>query len=255
MTSGRIAFLAAVAVFVLCGCEPQQAEEDEIQKTMRMAEEARRQTRSGKGGKSSNVYVSVERIQVATRDAAGLGALWRHTSGRLTVTGGNGLSRGGVRIGLAGENFATQLSACARSARSMHRSTAELTVLSGYSGYMWTGRSVLVPELRIVTSSGEAVVLRRQRLGTALVVRPRILPDGKIELELQPYFAVGGSTASGRKHTVSAMRTRVVVAPGQKLVIGSSTSASGSSVGSGLFGYDSAGKKVATIITVTAARL
>ena len=100
MTSRRAAFLAAGAIFALSGCEPQPAKEGEIQKTMRMAEEARSQARSGKGGKSSNVYVCVERVQVATRDAAGLGALWRYTSGRLTVAGGNRLSRGGVRLGL-----------------------------------------------------------------------------------------------------------------------------------------------------------
>jgi len=252
MTGKKAVLLSALGVLVLCGCEPRQAEEDEIQKTLRMAEEARRQTRPGRGGKSNNVYISVERVQVAARDAAGLGALWEFTSGRLAVSGGNGLARGGVRLGMAGSDFEARLSACARRAKTLRRTSTDITVLSGYQGYLWVGRSVMVPELRIISSSGEAVVLRRARLGTALLVRPRVLADGNIELELSPFFS---APKSGRKFTISAMRTRVVVKPGQKLVLGADSSSRRGSVAAGLFGYSSSGSRAATIVTVRAVRL
>ncbi len=252
MTRTMIALLPTFALLALCGCAPQQTQEDEIQKTLRMAEEARGQARAGKGGKSNNVYISVERVQVSDRDAAQLSVLWKYTSGRLRVSGGNGLSRAGVRLGLAGNDFEAQLSACARRVKQLRKTSADITVLSGYQGHLWVGRSVMVPELRIISESGETVVLRRATLGTALLVRPRILSDGNIELELAPHFCV---PKSKRKYTVSAMRTRLVVKQGQKMVLGAHSSSRQGSVAAGLFGFDSSGGKAATIITVRAVRL
>jgi hypothetical protein len=100
--------------------------------------------------------------------------------------------------------------------------------------------------LRLVTSSGEALVLRRRKLGAALLVRPRILADGNIDLDLEPFFAT-----QQRRYNLTAMRTRVLLVPGQKLVVGANSSAREHSVASGLFGFDSSGKRSATIITVT----
>jgi type II secretory pathway component GspD/PulD (secretin) len=252
MTSRAVALISVIAALALCGCEPQPAQEDEIQKTMRMVEEARR---GRKPGRSGNVYISVERVQVSASEAAGLATLWRYARGRVTVGGGGGLARGGLRLGMAGNDFAARLSAYARSARSLRRTTSEITVLSGYEGRLEVGRSVVVPVLRFVGSSGRAVVLERATLGTALTVRPRVLNDGSIELDLAPHFTVLGGGRARNTYAVSSMRSRVVVRPGQKLVIGASSSAKQGSVGAGLFGFDSSGRKSATLITVKAMQL
>lgn len=244
--------LAAAGLLLAVGCAPPPEKEDPIAETMRMLEEAKR---SGKTGKGDNVFVSVERVQVAREGAAGLAGLWRYTSGRVTVRGANGLAGGGVRVGVAGAKFEAQLNTYARKARNVSRTTEQIRVLSGAEGWLWVGRSVVVPVLRIVTSSGEVVILRRARVGASLHVRPRILADGKIELELAPSFKVLSGPRAGKAYTVTAMRTRVVVEPGRKVLLGSSSSAREDSAAAGLFGYNAAGRKTATIITVSADRL
>jgi hypothetical protein len=249
MTSRIAAVPAILALVAFCGCQPQQAEEDEIQKTLRMAEQAKRQAAGRTAG--GNVYVSVERLRVSEREAQHLAALWKYTSARVRVSGGNRLSSGGVRLGLAGGDFAAGVSACARSAATLHRSSAEIAVLSGYRGYLWVGRSLLVPELRLVAGSGRAVVLRRARLGAALEVRPRFLPGGDIELELAPFFS---ELDSGSRHLVESMRTRVIVRPGQILVLGASSDSRRGSVSSALFNCGRAGGRSRTLITVRAGR-
>ncbi len=247
-----VRLLAAAALLALVGCEPLPEKDDPIAETKRMMEEAKRTGRTGKG---NNVFVTVERLQVSEKQAAGLGALWRYTSGRLSVQGGNRLASGGVRVAVAGPRFEAQLNAYARKARSASRTRGDIRVLSGAEGYLWVGRSVVVPVLRVVTASGEVVVLRRVRVGTSLLVKPRILASGKIELELAPSFRVLSGARAGRTLSVTAMRTRVVLDPGRKLVLGSSSSAKDDSVAAGLFGYNASGKKSATIITVSAERL
>ncbi len=247
-----VRFLAAAGLLVLLGCEPPPERDDPIAETKRMIEEAKRTGRTGKG---NNVFVTVERLQVSEKQAAGLGALWRYTSGRLTVQGANGLASGGVRAAVAGPRFQAQLNAYARKATSASRTREEIRVLSGAEGYLWVGRSVIVPVLRVVTARGDVVVLRRVRVGTSLRVKPRILANGKIELELAPSFKVLSGARAGRTLSVTAMRTRVVLEPGRKLVLGSFSSAKDASVAAGLFGYNASGKKSATIITVSAERL
>lgn len=240
--------LAAVAAALLLGCAPLPERDDPIAETRRMAEEARRSMRASGSG---NILVTVERTRAGQDDAGGLAAMWRYAAGRLSVSGGDGLAGGGVRLGSAGESFEARLAAWRSTARSSTRESAEISVQSGYQGTLWIGRDVLVPVLRIVTSAGAVVEHRNVRVGTCLKVVPRALEDGRIELALSPYFAA----RDGEDISVEQMSTRVVLEPGQKLVLGSNSSASADSVAAGLFGYDSRGRQVITLLTVSAERM
>jgi hypothetical protein len=245
---------AAGAALLAAGCQSAPREEDEIQKTMRMIEEAKRGT-AGAKGEGRNVYVSVERLRVAVDEAAGLGGLWRFASGRVTLSGSDGLGGGGVRLGLAGPEFDAEVAAWARKARSASRTTEEIMVAPGAEGFLFVGREVLVPVLRLRTASGTMEVLQQTRLGAALRVVPRVLEDGRLELELSPYFSVAGGGGAARSISVTAMSTRVVVRPGERLVLGASSSVEQGSATGALFGFDSRGSRTSTLVTVKADRL
>jgi hypothetical protein len=243
--------LISSVALLAAGCEPAPRRESEIDRTKRMIEDARRRTQTGEG-RLGNVYVRLERLRVSAADSAGLGALWRYTSGRLTISGGDGLGKGGVRLGLAGGEFDAQLSAWARGAQGADRVSQEILVASGQEGYLWVGRNLLVPLLRIRGPGGTVEVLENARVGAGLRVLPRAQSDGRIELEIAPCFSRGG--AGGREPSRSSweMATRVLVRPGEKLVLGASSSAERGSAARGLFGYDAAGRDSTAIVTLEA---
>lgn len=242
------------------GCQPPPEREDPIAETQRMIAEAERTMRGGPGspgapGTSGNVLVRIERVRVAAEDAAGLSAMWKYADGRLAVAGSDGLGSGGVRLGVAGPKFQTEFSAWRQKAKNVDRSADEIVVQAGCEGTLWFGKSALVPVLRILTPAGETVVLKNVEVGAQLAVRPQILESGKIELQINPAFLCRSGERQGETLAVESMSTRVAVDPGQRLVIGSSSSASEDSVSSGLFGYDSIGARSATLVVVTAERL
>ncbi len=248
-----IAILISFFALNVCGCAPLPEKESEIDKTVRMIKEARAGT---SGSKSRNVYVSVERIAVARDQVATLAAFWRLNVGPLTArSGGGGLGRAGLRLGLAGSRFGAGLRALFARRDSTSTTTQELMVLSGRKGYIWTGRDSLVPLLRIATPGGGTVVLQRARVGSLLVVRPEIKENGEIELDIHPQFRVLSGAAAGKTYSVTNMRTRVILKPGQKLVLGRPQSSTADSIAGGLFRVGSAQKQEEVLLTVTATRM
>jgi hypothetical protein len=250
---------ALAAAFAAAGCLPPERD-DPIAETQRMIADAERSMRGGPGtpgapGASSNVLVRIERVRVAADDAAGLSAMWKYANGKVAIAGSDGLGSGGVRLGAAGPEFQTELSAWRQKARNVDRSTDEIVVQSGCDGALWFGKSALVPVLKIATPSGDAVVLQNVEIGAHLVARPRILDSGKIDLQINPAFLVRSGDRQGETLSIEAMSTRVTLDPGQRLVLGASSSASESSVASGLFGYDSRGTRSNTLIILSVERL
>jgi type II secretory pathway component GspD/PulD (secretin) len=218
-----------------------------------MIEEAKAQRVAGGSGR--NIHIAVEKLSVDSSQASGMDLIWRYSNDRVSVRGGNGLARGGLRMGVADSNFAAAVSAWSRKSARSRRERSEIMVLSGAEGYLWVGRSLIVPRMKLRTPGGEIAVLERARVGAALKVRPQILQNGNIELHLSPHFSVMSGPYAGQNFEVTEMTTTVIVRPGQKLVIGSSSNASRASVARGLFGYSSKGEEQTSVITVTATRL
>jgi len=246
--------LGLLAVAAVMGCEPPPEKEGPVTDTKRMLREGER-TVQNSGGASANVLVRIERLRASAEDAAGLAALWRYADGKLTVTGGNGLAAGGARLGVAGANFQAELSAWQGRARQTERTAEEIVVQAGHEGHLWISRSALVPVLKVVTAAGQVTVLQNAQVGAELVVRPYFLDAGKIELELRPSFSTASGPKGGESYVLDALATRVTLAPGSRLVLGASSSATQDSAAMGLFGYDARGARTATMITVTAERL
>jgi hypothetical protein len=246
--------LGLLAVAAALGCEPPPEKEDPVAETMRMLKAGEKTVQSS-GGTSANVLVRVERVRASAEDAASLAALWRYADGKLVISGRDGLAAGGVRLGVAGGNFQAQLAAWQGRAKQTEKTTEEIVVLAGHEGLLSVSRSALVPVLRVITPSGEVTVLQNVQVGAGLAVRPSFAEGGKIELELHPSFSTVSGAKGAESYSLDALSTRVTLTPGQKLVLGASTSAAQDSAATGLFGYDARGSRTATVITVTAERL
>ena len=248
-----LALLAALAAF---GCLEASPREDHFAETQRMMQEAERSSRSS-GGTSQNILVRVERVAASAEDAASLAALWRYADGKVAVAGRDGLATGGLRVGAASGNFSAELSAWQGRARGVERSADEIVVQanSPEPGVLQVTRNQLVPALRVLTPSGTVTVLENAQVGSLLKVRARIVAEGRLELELCPSFAVLSGPKGGETFSQEVLATRVVVASGQKLVLGASSSAANDSVAAGLLGYSAGGKRSASIVILTAERL
>lgn len=180
-----------------------------------------------------NVAIEIEKIGLDQRRAMDANLAFRFADENVVVRGGGATARrNGLRVGIAGPNFRARLGASLRRGR---RSTTErmfITVLNGHEGQILLGRDTFVETLAYWTPFGRKVLVERQFVGRSLVVRPRILPGGMVEVELWPRF-----TTRGRRGAidVTQLATKVVVRSGQSIVIGGMTSAS-DDVGSVLFG-------------------
>lgn len=251
-TSALLVAAGAAAWLAAAGCQPAAERDDPVAETRRMLEAA---GRSGAPRRAGNVLVRLERVETSADEAAGLALLWRYASGKVTVSGREGLAGGGVRAGAADADFDAELRAYCGRTRQVRRTVEEIVVLSGRRGQLWVEREALVPVLRLELPGGRVEVLENVRVGARLDAVPRVLPDGNIELEVQPAFAVLSGPRGGQTLTVESMATRVVLAPGRKIVLGARSSAAESSAAAGLFGRDSAGRRVEALVVVSAEEL
>ena len=180
-----------------------------------------------------NVAIEIEKIGLDQRAAMDASLAFRFADENVAVRGGGATARrNGLRIGVAGRDFRARLGASLRRGR---RSTTErmfITVLSGHEGQIQMGRDTFVETLAFWTPLGRQVLVERQLVGRSLVVRPRILPGGMVEVELWPRFSTRGRRGA---IDVTQLATKVVVGSGQSIVIGGMASAT-EGVGSVLFG-------------------
>jgi len=183
---------------------------------------------------SDNVAIVIEKIETDTRAASGaaVGFVYADDAVAVASPGGKLARRNGIRIGVAGERFQAQLEASLRRSRSTRRQKLFITVLSGHEGTILVGADTYVGRLGYWTREGYRVVAERAFLGRSLAVRPRILSNGLIEVELWPRF-----TARGRRGAIdlTELATKVVVRDGQPMVLGG-LNTSGDEVGAVLFG-------------------
>lgn len=182
---------------------------------------------------SSNVAITIEKLGVDERTAMAANAAFRFADERFAVRGGHGAARrNGLRIGIAGKDFRVRLNASQRRARTSTTERLFITVLSGHEGQIFVGQDTFVESLVIRTPFGDQVLAERQFVGRSLVVRPRILSGGQVEVELWPRFTVRGRRGA---IDVTQLATKVVVASGQSIVIGGMQTGR-DDVGSVLFG-------------------
>jgi hypothetical protein len=182
----------------------------------------------------SNVAVTIEKIGTSAATANRASLAFRYADPNVVVRGGGArvARRNGIRIAVARGKWRAQLDAATRRRRTSSRETMFIVVASGSEGQIAVGSDTYVTRLGYWTPYGYRVLVERGFVGRSLVVRPRILGDGRVEVELWPRF-----TARGRRGAidVTELATKVVVRDGQSIVIGGSSGAT-EDVGAVLFG-------------------
>ena len=183
---------------------------------------------------SNNVAITIDKIGTEVQTANEASLAFRYADENVVVQSpATKLARrNGIRIGVARGNWRAQLDAATRRVRRTSRESMFIVVLSGEQGQILMGSDVYVTRLGYWGPRGYKVLLERGFVGRALVVRPRILGNGMVEVELWPRF-----TARGRRGAidVTELATKVVVRDGQSVVIGGLSGAS-DDVGTVLFG-------------------
>ena len=168
------------------------------------------------GRSPENVGIVVEKLDAKTVAEMNLGGSFRARSGGTTVAGGGPPPRGGLVVSYASPSFAARIGAASSRSRSTSRQQMFIVVRTGTEGSLMMGGDVYITRLGYWGPYGYALIAEREFVGRVLVVRPTILPGGKIAVELWPRF----STRRGRFIDVTQLATRVVVNDGQPLVIG-----------------------------------
>ena len=244
----RISLLVP-ALLLAAGCVPPPREEDEIAKTFRMIEEAKR-TRSTEWP-PRNVLVSIERIELFEGSELDARALAGYADGNVRVVAGSrrgGLARAGVELGYANDGFWAALAAARESGRRARRTRAEVVVMPGRAAYLTVASNRPVPVLEILTPEGRTTVWRNASVGTHLTAIPRVAGERLFEIELYPAFSRAGA---GGLVAQTHLATRVRVPEGRGLVLAENTRA-GTHVSRALFGGSAGREKSRTVLVVTA---
>lgn len=196
-----------------------------------------------------NVAITIEKIGTDARSATDASLAFRYANANVVARspGGRLARRNGIRIAVGNANFRAQLSASHRRSRHSTRESMFITVLSGHEGQILMGSDTWVGRLGYWTPRGYRVLVERAFVGRSLVVRPRILGRGLVEVELWPRFSTRGRRGA---IDVTELATKVVVRDGQPIVIGGTATAS-DDVGTILFGIGKRTRSGTTAMILT----
>jgi len=188
---------------------------------------------------ASNVAITVEKIGVDRRTAANVNAAFAFDAGGARVAGGDVARRNGLRVGVAGKDYRVAVGGSAKRSTSRTSDSMFIVCQSGTQGFIQMGEDTYVARLGYWTPFGFHLLVERAFVGRQLVVLPRILGGGMVEVQIWPRF-----TSRGKRGAidVTQLTTKVVVRDGQSIVIGGMTSG-GDDVGAVLFGV---GKRTRT---------
>jgi hypothetical protein len=175
------------------------------------------------------VLVHYESLRMEELQAQGLRVDWQRVAGRLRL--------GQVAL-RAPDTPAVSAGPEGEDEREPEPIEGTLEVLEGESGRIWTGSLVPVAT-RAVTPYGVREELPTEDAEAGFDVTPRVLPDGRVRLELAPFDERLGPPVvagpGGERSTPAA--TVVTLAPGEKVALGALARAStsgGASVFSGI---------------------
>ncbi len=195
-----------------------------------------------------NVGIVVEKLDAKAMAAMDVGGAFRAQSGNVTVAGGNPLAaRNGLSIRVGTGSFTGRIGGSVVRTRSSTREQMFIAVKSGTEGALVMGGDVYVARLGYWGPYGYQLLIERAFVGRQLAVRPTILSDGRIAIQLWPRF----STRKGRVIDVTQLSTTVTVRDGQPLLIAGLNTAE-SEVSAALFGASSREASGTMAIVLTA---
>ena len=196
-----------------------------------------------------NIRITVNFLTTSVVDHFAIDSLMQYVDRNVSVSKSPGIySQSGLRIGLAGENFHSQLNITKRQLKSSEETELFLVLADGATGNIFIGKEITVPRFFYFGRWYRAVEYEFLRAGRSLRVSARKLPSGLIDIELTPVFS--RFLDNGGSLELTELTTRVATSPGKTLVIGGGDTA-GENVATALLGYSKMGEKKQTLITVT----
>ena len=197
----------------------------------------------------NNIRVTVKLLTTSVVDHFAIDSLMQYVSGNVSVTKSPGIyAQSGLRIGLAGENFHSQLNITKRQLKSSEETELFLVLADGATGKIFIGKEITVPRFFYFGRWYSSVEYQFLQAGRSLQVSARRLPSGLIDMELTPVFS--RFLNDGGSLELTELSMRVKTSPGTTLVIGGGDTA-GENVATALLGYSKMGEKKQTLITVT----
>lgn len=173
------------------------------------------------GVPAGNVRVRVEAFEFAAEDRAAFDLALRYRDPSVAVSAGSLGGSNGLTLWAGTPNFLAAFRAESSRFRSRRATTQFVVVADGHEGSFQSFDVQAVPVLRVIPVYRGALVVRTIQglvTGAGMAVRPRVLPDGRIDLELEPWLAVREG-ANPKSVRVTELATRVVVEAGRPVVL------------------------------------
>ena len=201
------------------------------------------------GSIGDNIKITVNLLTTSVTDYFAISALTQRVYGDVTVTNRSEIfTESGLQIGVAGENFRSQLDIAKRQLKSSEDSELFLVLADGATGYINIGREIAVPRFFYFGRWYNSINYDFRKAGRSLEITARKLPSGLIEMELTPVFS--RFLNDGGDLEMTELSTTVRVRSGQTVVIGGDTD-SDENVARALLGYSKTGEMKETLITAT----
>ncbi len=186
-----------------------------------------------------NYRVDVERLWLSTSDMWAIGVLFGYADEHVKVKAGSKVADPGFRIGVAGGDFAAQLSGTMKQTSSSERTQMNLVTMPGAPASLLVGEQQYHVPYKIMLPHypGGYILLPQDRfVGASLTVTVSPAGPGTVQVALTPSFSKAAK--DGSTLHLTEMTTTVLAPLGQPLLI-SSSNRSTNDVASTLFSRSS----------------
>jgi len=200
--------------------------------------------------KPRNIRIVIRTLSTYLEDYDDIDILWRYVNNFDTIADEPELlEQSGLKIGVAGDAFKVMLKKAKGRIRSTVESELFITVADGETGYISIGRKVHVLGFDYVGTWYNNIDYPFVTAERSFKAKPQILSTGRIAVELTPTFV--DLLGPGRDLELTRLATKVVLRPGQMVVLAGTTATKKEDLSTALFGTTVGAKERRTIITLT----
>ena len=239
-----------LAAFILAaGCQTTDtSSESEYDRVSREIERLKAESEAALAT-GENIKIVVHMLSTNVADHFAIDSLLQYVDKNITIAKRPEVfATSGLSIGLGGKNFQARLDVTKQQLKSSEETELFIVLADGTTGYINIGKEIAVPSFYYLGRWYSSVGYEFRQAGRSLKVTARKLPSGLVDMELTPVFSK--FLSDGGDLELTELSTRVMVRPGQTLVIGGGDT-SEQDVATALLSYSKYGEKKQTLITVT----
>ena len=233
---------------LLCGCQVEPKRPTDYERVSKQIDRSLSEALA-QASDAGDIRVAVRMLSTSSQDYSVLSGLLRYADESVVVAARpQAFAASGLRIGVAGPDFATRLNLAKQQLQYSEDSELFIVVSEGQPGYISIGTEIAVPQFYYMGRRYSGVEYGFRSAGRSLEVTARKLADGWLELKLTPVFS--RFLNDGGDIKLTELTTTVIAAPGQTIVMGGSDSAD-QNVANALLSGQTYTTNTRTLITVT----